>query len=221
MNSAQIPSIIMGIIFILNIIPAIISWIYVPRLGKCTPNIGLLYLVPVIGFVISFFLIVIGGVNQKFIVAIALLAINLGLGLFFDYRFVIKAEQKHTWNGCKCTTCGVIDPNKHTISKKTCECKTCGGVFHDLDGCQCKVCGAIIHERLIGICKCNRCGQEYHHFIQAKCIHCGIISPNHQHTFRLFHGIANFRKNTDVYKCAVCGELAVGFALDNDTKSKD
>jgi hypothetical protein len=37
----------------------------------------------------------------------------------------------------------------------------------------------------------------------------------------LFHGIVNFRKDTDVYKCAVCGELAVGFALDNQTKSKD
>ena len=221
MNSEQILPIIMGFLAVLHIIPVIIYWIYIPKLGKCTPNIALRSVAPLINILIGFCLLIYGGVSRQLVLTIALLAINLGVGLFFEYRSIIRAEQRHTWNGCKCTKCGVIDPNKHKIGKKTCECKTCGQVFHDLDGCQCKICGVTIHKRSIGICRCERCGQENHHFVQAKCTYCGATSPNHQHTFRLFHGIGNFRKETDVYKCAVCGELAVGFALDNQTKPRD
>lgn len=205
---------IMGFFFVLHLIPGFIYWLYIPKLGKCTPNPGLRSIFPLINLLMSFCLTIYGGVSRQLILTTVLLAINLVVGLFFEYRYIIKAEQRHTWNGCKCTLCGVIDPKKHKVNKKTCECKTCGQVFHDMDGCQCKLCGATIHERSAGTCQCNRCGQEYHQFVQAKCFYCGKISPNHKHTFKLFHGVVNYHKDTDVYKCEVCGELAVGFALD-------
>jgi hypothetical protein len=210
MASERVLSTIMGIIYGLYLIPGIIFWIYIPKIGKCVSKIGLRSAVLGMILLIGFGLLIAGGVSQQFFLAIVLLVINLGFGLFFLYRYIIHAKATHTWNGCKCTKCGEIDSSKHKVNKKNCTCKTCGEEFHDMDGCTCRLCGKTIHESSFGICACIRCGQELHRYYDAKCIQCGKISPDHKHTFRLLEVSHSGRAGADMYKCDFCGEVAYG-----------
>ena len=184
---------------------------YSSRLGKCVSNHLYLRSVPYLIFIMMAVIFIWGVKNEALVLTPILLAINFTLGMLFLARFKSLVKEKHTWNGCQCSKCGLQRDEQHDLNPKDCTCQICGKTAHELIGCKCQRCGNLVHEKLAyNDCKCMRCGTEMHTFMGVKCFYCGKISPNHQHTFKFLEASRSGRVGSDLYKCEACGEIASG-----------
>lgn len=87
----------------------------------------------------------------------------------------------HSWNSCKCQSCGTVRNRAHRW--EGCRCTVCSKTRdqeHDWSGCTCRLCKQRRDEghRLDG-CTCRICGETFHAFDQdpASCSVCGFLRP--------------------------------------------
>jgi hypothetical protein len=107
----------------------------------------------------------------------------------------------HSWNGCKCTDCGIIRDEQHYWLIDCEKCAQCGktnGNIHKWIGCKCAKCGKIRDEHHEWIdCKCSKCGkinENSHVWNGCKCTKCAK-TRDEQHDW-----------TKDCNNCSICGE---------------
>lgn len=92
-------------------------------------------------------------------------------------------EDKHIWEGCKCTQCGKFRDEQHSWIKNCEKCSVCGAARskqHEWDGCKCVKCGAVrdAQHEWDG-CKCVKCGailSGKHNWNKEECLKCGCLN---------------------------------------------
>lgn len=92
-------------------------------------------------------------------------------------------EDRHIWDGCKCTQCEKTRDEQHNWEDNCEKCSVCGSTRyeqHEWDGCKCIKCGEIRDEQHEWDgCKCLKCSainSEKHDWNKEECLKCGCLN---------------------------------------------